>query len=334
MYTLLRPLLFRLDAEKAHALSLKLLDYLPRWCFATPPARPVHAMGLPFPHPVGLAAGLDKNGEHLDALARMGFSFIEIGTVTPRPQPGNPRPRLFRLPESRAFINRLGFNNLGVDALVENVKRSNYQGILGINIGKNRDTSLSNAVDDYLECFRKVYPLSSYVTVNISSPNTPGLRELQQADFFDALLDALREEQLILSDAHKRWVPLAVKISPDESDESLTRMANSVAERGIEAIIATNTTALRVGVRREAHADETGGLSGHPLAARSTECVRVLKRAVGDAVTLIGVGGIDSPRTCRDKLRAGASLVQVYSGLVYQGPGLVHRLVASLPESG
>lgn len=327
MYHLIRPFLFSLDAETAHNMTLTALHYLPDSCFSKPKHSVVNALGFEFPHAVGLAAGLDKNAEHLDALAKLGFSFIEVGTVTPRPQLGNAKPRLFRLPEAQAIINRMGFNNHGVDALIANIQKSRYQGILGINIGKNKDTPIAQAVDDYLHCLSKVYAHASYVTINISSPNTPDLRQLQQGDYFKQLLNELREEQLQLSDAHQRYVPLVVKLSPDESDETLKEMADVIVSLGIDGIIATNTTCARDAVHNLPYGNEEGGLSGQPLMLQSTHCLQVLKEVVGNDVTLIGVGGIDNPAAANEKLQAGASLLQVYTGLIYQGPGLIKTLV-------
>lgn len=330
MYSLIRPFLFRLEAEKAHHLALKSLHFAPGCLFTKPKGRVVSALGLEFPHPLGLAAGLDKNGEHLDDLAKLGFSFIEVGTVTPMPQDGNPKPRLFRLPAAEAIINRMGFNNKGVDALISNIQKANYQGILGINIGKNKETSLDKAVDDYLFCMRRVYPHASYITINISSPNTPDLRQLQQGDYFLSLMTRLREEQLLLADFHQRQVPLVVKLSPDEADETLKQMADLVVTLGIEGIIATNTTCARDKVSSLPHGMEQGGLSGSPLASRSTDCLKVLKGIVGDDVTLIGVGGINSPIVAEQKLLAGASLLQIYTGLIFQGPGFVSKIVEGI----
>lgn len=330
MYSLIRPLLFSLDAEKAHALTLSALHFVPSFCFKQPVGEEVIAMGLRFPHPVGLAAGLDKNGEHLDALSKIGFSFIELGTVTPRPQGGNPKPRLFRLPEAFAMINRMGFNNQGVDALVAKVEKASYKGILGINIGKNKETPLSQAAEDYLYCLRKVYQHASYVTINISSPNTPDLRLLQEEQFFSDLLHQLIEEQQRLADSYQRLVPLVVKLSPDEPDERLKKIAELSLSMKIAGIIATNTTSSREAVSGLRHGNEQGGLSGRPLLGPSTHCLRVLKQAVGHELTLIGVGGIDSPEAAQEKLMAGADLLQVYSGLVFQGPGLVSDLVEHL----
>ena len=333
MYQLMRPLLFRMNAESAHHVVLKALNYVPRALFSQPKGSVVHAFGLEFSHPIGLAAGLDKNGEYLDALARLGFSFIELGTVTPRPQPGNPKPRLFRIPQAEAIINRMGFNNQGVDALIANVKRASYNGILGINIGKNKDTPMEKAVDDYLYCLRKVYLHASYVTINISSPNTPGLRLLQQGAYFRALISELRDEQLHLSDRHQRYVPLVVKLSPDETDETLQQMAESMLSLGIDGIIATNTTCDHQAVSPLPYGNEQGGLSGQPLASRSTHCLSVLKAVVGDDMTLIGVGGIDNVAVATEKLAAGASLLQIYTGLLYQGPNLVKQLVDGIVEA-
>lgn len=331
MYSLLRPLLFKLDAEKAHHLVLSTLHYLPKSCFKQPKNSVIKAMGLEFPHAVGLAAGLDKNGEHLDALSKLGFSFIELGTVTPLPQIGNPKPRLFRLPQAEAIINRMGFNNLGVEALVANVAKAQYKGILGINIGKNKDTPLTRAVEDYVYCLQKVYQYASYITINISSPNTPDLRLLQQDKFFRVLLSQLCEEQKRLADEQHRLVPLVIKLSPDEPDEVLKEMTEVILEYKVAGIIATNTTCERETVSTLVHGNEVGGLSGKPLVERSTQCLRLLKQLVGDEVTLIGVGGIDNSLVAREKLQAGASLLQVYTGLIYQGPGLINTLVNSLP---
>lgn len=330
MYSLVRPLLFCLDPEKAHHLTLSTLRLLPDFAFKQPTGKGLCALGLQFPHRVGLAAGLDKNGEYLDALAKIGFSFIEIGTVTPKAQLGNPKPRLFRLPIASAIINRMGFNNLGVDALVENVKKSSYRGILGINIGKNKDTSLNNAAQDYLYCLAKVYNFASYIVINISSPNTPDLRLLQQKEYFQHLLSQLCEEQKRLADTFQRDLPLVIKLSPDESDDSLKEMAEIILKMKIGGIIATNTSNSREGVSQLQHGNEQGGLSGPPLFNRATDCLKVIKEIVGNEVSLIGVGGINSLKTAQEKLDAGADLLQVYSGLIYQGPGLVKTLVEGI----
>ncbi len=337
MYSLVRPLLFALDAETAHRFTLDALRGLDR-AGLYPAASPALAgcereiMGIRFPNPVGLAAGLDKNGDTIDALARLGFAFIEIGTVTPRPQPGNPRPRMFRLPAARAVINRLGFNSEGVDRLVENVKLAQFRGILGINIGKNADTPLERAADDYVACLRKVYPLASYVTVNISSPNTKDLRELQQDAALDSLLGALKAEQGRLADVHGKRVPLAVKIAPDLDPGQIVTIAGLLRRHRVEAAIATNTTTARDGVAGLRHAGEAGGLSGAPLTERSTRIVRELSRALHGEIPVIGVGGIMSGADARAKIAAGASLIQFYTGLVYRGPALVRECIAALCE--
>ncbi|MBA2649067.1 MAG: quinone-dependent dihydroorotate dehydrogenase [Legionella sp.] len=330
MYSLVRPLLFRLEPETAHTLTLSALQYIPKICFKQPNPQPVDAMGITFPHPVGLAAGLDKNGDHLDALSKLGFSFIELGTVTPKAQEGNVRPRLFRLPQHQAIINRMGFNNKGVNALVANVKKSTYRGILGINIGKNKDTSLNKAAEDYLYCMTKVYEYASYITINISSPNTPELRQLQQKEYFGTLLLQLKNLQSALAQQYQRQVPLVVKISPDETDEIFKQMADIIVTHGVEGIIATNTTSSRVGLSLNQALDEVGGLSGAPLEDLSTRCLALLKMYVGNTVTLIGAGGLSNVLSARRKIAAGADLLQVYSGLIYQGPGLVYDLVEGL----
>jgi dihydroorotate dehydrogenase len=334
-YALLRPALFALEAETAHHLTLRSLKALQRMGLVR--ARETAAancartiMGIRFPNPVGLAAGLDKNGEYIDALAALGFGFIEVGTVTPRPQPGNPRPRLFRLPQADAVINRMGFNNEGVDRLVANVKRSRWRGVLGINIGKNFDTPLENALDDYVVCLRKVYPVATYVTVNISSPNTKGLRDLQGSGQLDALLSGLTEERQTLADRYGRRVPLALKIAPDLHTEQLNAIAELLQTYRIDCVIATNTTIARDGVAALHHGTETGGLSGTPVKAQSTRVVRDLARLLGNSIPVIGVGGVLSAADAREKIDAGAALVQLYTGLVYKGPALVKECVDAL----
>jgi dihydroorotate dehydrogenase len=339
MYSLVRPLLFALDAETAHHFTLGALRRLQGLglllpAVAAPASSALTVAGIAFPNPVGLAAGLDKNGDCIDALASLGFGFIEIGTVTPRPQTGNPRPRMFRLPAARAVINRLGFNSEGVDRLVENVKRARYRGVLGINIGKNAATPNERAADDYLACLRKVYPLASYVTVNISSPNTKNLRELQQDEALDALLALLKTEQARLADAHGKLVPLAVKIAPDLDDAQIAAIAASLRRHHLEAVIATNTTITRDGVTGMPHAAEAGGLSGAPVTERSTRVVRELARALQGEIPVIGVGGILSGADARAKIEAGASLVQIYTGLVYRGPALVRECIDALGKAG
>jgi len=335
LYRAVRPLLFTLDPETAHCLSLRSLDALTRLGAAplvasVGPRIPVRVMGLDFPNPVGLAAGLDKNGEHIDALSALGFGFLEVGAATPRPQPGNPRPRLFRLPEAEALINRLGFNNGGVDVLVENIRRSRYRGILGVNVGRNFDTPNERAVEDYVVCLRKVYPHASFVTANISSPNTKDLRALQRSDGLDGLLVALTAERDRLAKQHGKRVPLAVKVAPDLDEAGIEAIADRVSARGIDAVIATNTTVSREGVEHLPASREQGGLSGAPLKARATAVVARLRRALPASVALIGVGGIASATDAREKLDAGASLVQLYTALVYRGPGLVGEIVRGL----
>ena len=335
LYRAVRPLLFALDPETAHRLSLKSLDCLQRLgagslVGAAAPRMPARVMGLEFPNPVGLAAGLDKDGEHIDGLGALGFGFLEVGAVTPRPQPGNPKPRLFRLPEAEALINRLGFNSLGVDALVENIRRSSYRGVLGVNIGRNSDTPNERAADDYIGCLRKVYPHADFVTANISSPNTKKLRALQHADELDALLAGLTAERDRLAQQHGKRVPLAVKIAPDLDEAGIEAVVDRVAARGIDAVIATNTTLSREGVEHLPGGREQGGLSGAPLKARATAVVAKLRRALPERVPIIGVGGIASAADAREKLDAGASLVQLYTALIYRGPGLVGKIVRGL----
>ncbi|HYA47422.1 MAG TPA: quinone-dependent dihydroorotate dehydrogenase [Burkholderiales bacterium] len=335
LYRAVRPLLFALDPEAAHDFSLKSLDALNclgavSLAAAALPHIPVRVLGLDFPNPVGLAAGLDKDGEHVDALAALGFGFLEIGAVTPRPQPGNPKPRVFRLPEAEALINRLGFNSRGLDAVVENLRRSRYRGILGVNIGKNFDTANERASEDYLACLRKLHPYASFVTVNVSSPNTKNLRNLQQPGELDLLLAALGAERDRLAERHGRRVPLAVKIAPDLDDAGIEAVAGCVASRGIDAVIATNTTLSREGVEHLPASREPGGLSGAPLKARATAVVARLRRALPAKVAIIGVGGIASAADAREKLDAGADLVQLYTALVYRGPGLVGEIVRGL----
>jgi dihydroorotate dehydrogenase len=287
-------------------------------------------MGMQFPNPVGLAAGLDKNGTYIDALSSLGFGFIEIGTVTPRPQPGNPEPRLFRVPQAKGIINRMGFNNDGVDALIQNVRSAEFKGILGINIGKNFDTPLENAADDYLICLRKVYAYASYIAVNISSPNTKNLRQLQEKSALENLLLALKQEQKKLADMHGKYTPVALKIAPDLEPEQVVEIAELLLKHQVDGVIATNTTLSRVGVEGLPHAAEAGGLSGAPVRERSTGVIRQLSKLLGDAIPIIGVGGILSGQDALEKMNAGASLVQLYSGLIYRGPALVTEVASAL----
>lgn len=332
-YALIRPALFALDPETAHDLTIAALSRAgPVAGFACGRVEgcPVKVMGLEFPNAVGLAAGLDKNGEAIDGLAALGFGFLEIGTVTPRPQPGNPRPRLFRLPEAEAIINRMGFNNHGVAALVENVRRARYRGILGINIGKNAATPIEHAADDYLACLDAVYPHASYVTVNISSPNTKNLRELQTKDALDHLLTQLKRRQEELAQKHGRHVPIALKIAPDLDPTQIAAIADLLRRHRMDAVIATNTTLARDAVAHLKHGNEAGGLSGAPLREKSTAVIRELHRLLQDEVPIIGVGGILSASDAREKISAGAKLVQVYTGLIYRGPALVRECIEAL----
>ncbi|MES3023833.1 MAG: quinone-dependent dihydroorotate dehydrogenase [Pseudomonadota bacterium] len=331
LYALTRPLLFALDAETAHKLTLPALRRaaalgLTR-AVRKPAADPRTVMGITFPNPVGLAAGLDKDGAYIDGLAALGFGSIEVGTVTPRAQAGNPLPRMFRLPQAKGIINRMGFNNGGVDAFVANVQASkfyqNKEGVLGLNIGKNADTPIERAADDYLLCLEKVYPYASYVTVNISSPNTKNLRQLQGASELDALLAQLKEAQSRLADRHKRYVPLTLKIAPDIDAEQIKNIAGALLRHKIDGVIATNTTLSRTAVEGMRHGDEAGGLSGAPVFELSNAVIRALKAELGDALPIIGVGGIMCGADAKAKFDAGAALVQLYSGLIYTGPALV-----------
>lgn len=332
IYSLLRPLLFRLDPELGHNFSLKALAAyhsagVPIFFGNKRKSKPVSVIGLSFPNPVGLAAGMDKNGDYINPLSALGFGFIEIGTVTPLPQPGNPKQRLFRLPQAGAIINRMGFNNKGVDYLIDRVKKSNYNGILGINLGKNFDTPIEHAASDYLIGLKKVYPYASYVTINISSPNTKNLRQLQQQQEMRKLLDLLKNEQQSLHQIHGKYVPIAVKIAPDLSEQQVTQIANLLLDFEIDGVIATNTTVSRVGVEDMPYANEIGGLSGAPLKNIATQTVSWLHSVVKEQIPIIGTGGIMNGRDALDKFEAGAKLVQLYTGLVYQGPGLVKKTI-------
>ena len=329
LYELARPLLFALDPETAHNLTLHGLHYAGKLLPAAEPepASAVEVMGLRFPNRVGLAAGLDKNGEAIDGLGRLGFGFLEIGTITPRPQPGNPRPRMFRLPEVRGIINRMGFNNHGVDVLLAHVRAAKYRGILGINIGKNFDTPIERAADDYLACLEKVYALASYVTVNISSPNTKNLRQLQGESELDDLLGRLKAAQTRLTEQHGRYVPLTLKIAPDLDDAQVSNIADALRRHRIDGVIATNTTIARDKVQGIAHGNEQGGLSGAPVFEASTAVVRKLAHALAGELPIIAAGGVLEGAQARAKLEAGAALVQLYSGLIYRGPALVRECV-------
>jgi dihydroorotate dehydrogenase len=338
LYSLARPLLFAMDPEAAHELALRSLKLLERSGVAnmlagTGPAQHIKVMGLEFPNALGLAAGLDKNGAYIDALAAMGFGFIEIGTVTPRAQPGNPKPRLFRLPQAQGLINRMGFNNQGVEHLVANVMRARYRGILGINIGKNYDTPIERAADDYEFCLAKVYAHASYVAVNVSSPNTKDLRQLQGADELGALAGKLKTEQKRLADVHGRYVPLVLKIAPDLDDAQLDAIAKCLLKHKLDGVVATNTTIARTGVAGLPHANEAGGLSGAPLREVSTGLIARLARLLEGRIPIIGVGGImDSADACA-KISAGASLVQIYTGFIYRGPPLIGEILRALPAA-
>jgi dihydroorotate dehydrogenase len=335
MYNLARQLLFKFTPETSHELSLDLIGAggrlgLNAMLNKAPANLPVRVMGLDFANPVGLAAGLDKNGEAICGMSQLGFGFVEVGTVTPRPQPGNPKPRIFRLPEAQAIINRMGFNNHGVDALLERVDAARFKGILGINIGKNFDTPVERAQDDYLLCLDKVYHQASYVTVNVSSPNTPGLRSLQFGDSLKQLLDALGQRREDLEVLHGKRVPLAIKIAPDMTDEEIVLVAEAVFQAGMDAIIATNTTLGREGVAGLAHADETGGLSGAPVREKSTHTVRILAETLSGRLPIIAAGGITEGRHAAEKIEAGASLVQLYTGFIYKGPALIREAVDAI----
>ncbi len=334
-YPLARSLLFQLDAEKSHHLSLNTLKRLhvlglSRLLSAEQVDDPRLVMGLQFANKVGLAAGLDKNGDYIDALAALGFGSIEIGTVTPRPQPGNPTPRLFRLPAAKAIINRMGFNNKGIDYLITNVKKSKFKGVLGINIGKNADTPLDKSVDDYVICLRKVYASASYIAINISSPNTKNLRQLQQGDELNYLLGALKQEQRALHITQGKYVPLVVKIAPDLTNTEIDAIAQLLLINEIDGVIATNTTINKKIVAHLVHGTEQGGLSGAPLTSSSTAVIQRLAEMLADKIPIIGVGGIMSAQDAKDKMQMGAQLVQVYSGFIYRGPVLIREIASAL----
>ncbi|PXV78747.1 quinone-dependent dihydroorotate dehydrogenase [Pantoea sp. PNA 03-3] len=334
-YSIVRPALFRLDPERAHHLTFQQL----RFMSCTPlealirqrlPSRPVTCMGLTFDNALGLAAGLDKNAECIDAFGAMGFGFVEVGTVTPRAQPGNDKPRMFRLVEAEGIINRMGFNNLGVDNLVENVKKSRFKGVLGINIGKNKDTPVEQGKDDYLLCMEKIYAHAGYIAINISSPNTPGLRSLQYGEALDDLLSSIKAKQKELEKRHLKYVPVAVKIAPDLSEDELIQVADSLVRHQIDGVIATNTTLDRTLVNGLKYSEEAGGLSGRPVQSRSTAVIQRLSQELQGRLPIIGVGGIDSLTAAREKIAAGATLVQIYSGFIYKGPGLIKDIVTHI----
>ncbi|MDP4535262.1 quinone-dependent dihydroorotate dehydrogenase [Alkalimonas collagenimarina] len=334
-YPLARSLMFACDAERSHNLALGSLKRLAHTPFAIAwrqqlEAKPVTVAGIQFDNPIGLAAGLDKNADCIDAFGQMGFGFIEVGTVTPRPQAGNDKPRIFRLPQSQAIINRMGFNNKGVDYLVDNVKKSSYQGVLGINIGKNKDTPNEQGKDDYVHCMRKVYAHAGYITVNISSPNTPGLRELQYGDALDDLLQTVRHEQLDLQAQFDKYVPIFVKIAPDMDGSEVQQVAQALLRNKMDGAIATNTTLDRSLVQGQKYAEESGGLSGLPVQQKSTEVLQQLRQALGADFPLIGVGGIVDGASAKAKIDAGANLVQCYTGFIYRGPGLLKEIIQAI----
>lgn len=333
-YNLIRPFLFKKDPEEAHELTLEILKKVHNahlLGFVYPRQEMItNCMGIYLSNPVGLAAGLDKNGEYIDALSELGFGFLEIGTVTPKPQLGNEKPRLFRLPEAGAIINRMGFNNDGVDKLIENVKRAKYKGILGINIGKNAITPVENALDDYVYCLERVYPYASYITINISSPNTKNLRDLQSGSALARLLDGIKNCHARLANNYGFYVPLALKIAPDLEDEQIDEIAKNLLDFDIDGLIATNTTLSRVGVEDDKYGDEVGGLSGRPLSHHSTVILSKFAQRLEGRVDIIGVGGIDNGDLAVKKIKAGATAVQVYSGLIYRGPSLVENCIQSI----
>ena len=337
-YPLVRRALFAMDPEAAHEATMSALQKaydcrITRALSHQLPLAPTVLMGLSLKNPVGLAAGLDKDGAHIDALGNLGFGFIEVGTVTPRPQPGNPKPRMFRLPESEALINRLGFNNHGLTQFLQNVARSEYRrngGILGLNIGKNADTPIEKAADDYLIGLDGVYPHADYITINISSPNTKNLRDLQSSEALDALLGALNARRQVLAEQHKKAVPLTVKIAPDVDSDQLQAIAQALVKHAIDGVIATNTTISRQGVEGQPHAQEAGGLSGTPVHEKSLLVIRQLRALLGPTFPIIGVGGVVNGQQAAEKIQAGANAVQIYTGLIYRGPGLIPEAVKAI----
>jgi dihydroorotate dehydrogenase len=334
-YSAIRNVFFKFDAETIHEMTIKTLKntgktpFRAAYCQSVP-NKPVTVMGIEFPNPVGLAAGLDKNGECIPAFSSMGFGFVEVGTVTPRPQPGNEKPRIFRLPEANAVINRMGFNNKGVDYLVDQVRKAQFKGVLGINIGKNKDTPEENAKDDYIHCMKKVYNFATYITINISSPNTPGLRSLQYGDALNELLSSLKAEQTALAEKYGKYVPIAVKIAPDLTEPEVESIAECLIANNIDGVIATNTTLSREGVEGLEHGEEMGGLSGAPVKEKSTQVIKLLSKALDNKLPIIGVGGISNGADAKEKIEAGAKLVQVYTGFIYNGPALVKDAVNAL----
>lgn len=338
MYSLVRKALFSLDAEKAHDLTIQTLKVIGKsplnpilkTILACPAGSPKTVMGLQFKNPIGLAAGADKNGEAIDGFGAMGFGFIEVGTVTPLAQDGNPKPRQFRLPEAEGIINRNGFNNYGIDYLIENVKQAKYDGILGINIGKNTFTSVENGKADYIFCLNKAYNYADYITINISSPNSPGLRQLQYGDALDDLLQGVKERQQILTQQYNKYVPIAVKIAPDLTEAELVQIADTLQRHKMDGVIATNTTISRDTVNGLKNAEQQGGLSGKPLQHKSTEIIARLHQELKGNIPIIGSGGIDGVENAKEKINAGAELLQLYSGLIYHGPNLIKQLVEAI----
>ena len=338
VFNLLKKILFSLDPEQAHEWALKSMQFAYRThtsslFTAQPVVMSCNIMGLNFANPIGLAAGFDKNADYVDALAALGFGFIEVGTLTPRPQDGNTKPRLFRLAEQQAIINRMGFNNKGIEHAYRRLEKTHYRGVLGINLGKNADTPLENAVDDYLLGFRSLWKFASYITINISSPNTPGLRDLQQKVFLSTILRAMKDEQTRIHLAEKKYVPLVIKLSPDMTDEQATEAAMIILAEKIDGVIATNTSVARDGVMESRYASETGGLSGMPLCARSTHIIKALTSILRDKIPLIGSGGVMDEETAKDKMIAGAKLLQVYTGFIYHGPDIIQRIAKAIHQS-
>ncbi|NKB25448.1 MAG: quinone-dependent dihydroorotate dehydrogenase [Kiritimatiellae bacterium] len=335
IYPLIKKILFQLDAEKAHTLSLNMLSGMHRvgltsFLKVKDVNKPRQVMGLTFPNPVGLAAGMDKDGRCIDALGSLGFGFIEVGTVTPKPQRGHDKPRLFRIPESDAIINRMGFNNDGVEACVNRLRERTYKGVLGVNIGKNIDTPAAAAVTDYLICMRTAYPVADYIAINISSPNTPGLRDMQDDVPLSHLLDELKEAQKVLSDQYQKYVPIAIKMAPDLTADQVENFARLILMKGADGVIATNTTTARDGVQGFKFSSEEGGMSGRPLKEKSTHIVQTLYEVLQGQISIIGVGGIMSSQDAKEKIKVGAHLVQIYSGLVYRGPQLIRDSIKGL----
>lgn len=326
-YSLVKPILLNLDPEFSHYITLKMLQKLAPFLPRNAVYQPVHVMGIDFPNRIGLAAGLDKNAAYVDALSSLGFGFIEVGTVTPRPQPGNLKPRLFRLKQQKALINRMGFNNIGIDGLIKNLQQQKYRGVLGINIGKNADTPMEHAISDYTIALNRIYQYAHYIVINISSPNTVGLRNLQDETHLPVLLETLKSQQLELTHEHQRYVPLVIKLSPDLDETQLEQIAYQCISHEVDGIIAVNTTTSRKGVEQNPYAKESGGLSGAPLDQRSTEVIEQLYAILGNKIPIIASGGVMSPESATRKLKAGAKLVQLYTGLIYEGPTLIKKIL-------